>query len=136
MRGRLALTQPYLRREVRVDEPVACILLVTLVRDDPDLLAPFDRIVVATGAPYPLGTGELAMGLLDLGAGHWPLVSQVMTQPEVRDWFYYRARTPTGGRFVSLAKPNQKIIVIGDAAKAGKSKEAIGSAFEAALLGA
>jgi hypothetical protein len=76
------------------------------------------------------------MGLLDIGAGHWPLVSEVMTRPDVRDWFYYRARTPTGGRFISLAKPGQKIVVIGDAAKAGKSKEAIGSAFEAALLGA
>jgi hypothetical protein len=106
------------------------------VRDDPDLLAPFDRIVIATGASYPFGTGGLAMGLLDIGAGHWPLVSQVMTRPEVRDWFYYRARTPTGGRFMWLAKPGQKVTVIGDAAKAGKSKEAIGSAFEAALLGA
>jgi 2,4-dienoyl-CoA reductase-like NADH-dependent reductase (Old Yellow Enzyme family) len=106
------------------------------VRDDPDLLAPFDRIVIATGASYPFGTGGLAMGLLDIGAGHWPLVSQVMTRPEVRDWFYYRARTPTGGRFMWLAKPGQKVTVIGDAARAGKSKEAIGSAFEAALLGA
>jgi 2,4-dienoyl-CoA reductase-like NADH-dependent reductase (Old Yellow Enzyme family) len=105
------------------------------VRTDPDLLAPFDRLVVATGASYPFGTGELAMGLLDIGAGRWPLVSEVMTRPDVRDWFYYRARTPTGGRFVWLAKPGQKITVIGDAAKAGKSKEAIGSAFEAALLG-
>jgi 2,4-dienoyl-CoA reductase-like NADH-dependent reductase (Old Yellow Enzyme family) len=106
------------------------------VHDDPDLLAPFDRIVVATGASYPFGTGGLAMGLLDIGAGHWPLVSGIMTRSDVRDWFYYRARTPTGGQFISLAKPGQKVIVIGDAAKAGKSKEAIGSAFEAALLGA
>jgi NADPH-dependent 2,4-dienoyl-CoA reductase/sulfur reductase-like enzyme len=105
------------------------------VRDDPDLLAPFDRIVVATGASYPFGTGGLAMGLLDIGAGHWPVVSKVMTWPDVRDWFYYRVRTPTGGQFRSLAKPGQEIVVIGDAAKAGKSKDAIGSAFEAALLG-
>ena len=29
---------------------------------EPDLLAPFDRIVIATGARYPLGLGPLAMG--------------------------------------------------------------------------
>jgi adenine/guanine phosphoribosyltransferase-like PRPP-binding protein len=33
-----------------------------------------------------------------------------------------------------LAKPGQTVVVIGDAAQAGKSKEAIASAFEAALL--
>jgi 2,4-dienoyl-CoA reductase-like NADH-dependent reductase (Old Yellow Enzyme family) len=107
----------------------------TDVRREPDLLAPFDRIVVATGASYPLGTGTLAMGLLESGAGRWPIVSRIMTSPKVRDWFYYRARKPTGETFTSLAKPGQKVVVIGDAAKAGKSKEAIGSAFEAALLG-
>jgi hypothetical protein len=58
-----------------------------------------------------------------------------MKSPKVRDWFYYRARKPTGERFTSLARPGQKLVVIGDAAKAGKSKEAISSAFEAALLG-
>jgi 2,4-dienoyl-CoA reductase-like NADH-dependent reductase (Old Yellow Enzyme family) len=106
----------------------------TDVRREPDLLVPFDRIVVATGASYPFGTGALAMGMLDIGAGRWPIVSRIMTSPKVRDWFYYRARKATGEAFVSLAKPGQKVVVIGDAAKAGKSKEAIGSAFEAALL--
>ena len=43
--------------------------LSTDVIDDPDLLAPFDRIVVATGASYPYGLGPWAMALLDLGAG-------------------------------------------------------------------
>jgi hypothetical protein len=74
------------------------------------------------------------MGLLERGAGHWPLLSQIMSSPKVRDWFYYRARKPTGDDFIGLANPGQTVIVIGDAAKAGKSKEAIGSAFEAALL--
>jgi hypothetical protein len=99
------------------------------------LLAPFDRIVVATGASYPLGLGEPAMALLDLGGGHWPGVEQMMVQPKVRDWFYYRARRATAHRFTKLAKPGQKVVVIGDAGKPGKSKEAIASAFEAALLG-
>ena len=106
----------------------------TDVTEEPALLAPFDRIVVATGAAYPLGTGALAMGLLERGAGHWPVVSQIMTSPKVRDWFYYRARKPTADDFTWLAKPGQIVTVIGDAAKPGKSKEAIASAFEAALL--
>jgi 2,4-dienoyl-CoA reductase-like NADH-dependent reductase (Old Yellow Enzyme family) len=99
-----------------------------------DMLEPFDRIVIATGAAYPLGTGALVKRLLESGAGHWPLLSQLMTQPKVRDWFYYRARRTTAQRFERLAKPPQTVTVIGDAAKPGKSKEAIASAFEAALL--
>ena len=106
----------------------------TDVIKEPGLLGPFDRIVVATGAAYPFGTGALAMGLLERGAGHWPIVSRVMTSPTVRDWFYYRARRATADRFTRLAKPDQIVTVIGDAAKPGKSKEAIASAFEAALL--
>jgi 2,4-dienoyl-CoA reductase-like NADH-dependent reductase (Old Yellow Enzyme family) len=101
---------------------------------EPDLLASFDRIVVATGAAYPAGTGPLAMGLLKRGFGHWPIMSRIMKSPKVRDWFYYRARKPTAERFTRLAKPGQTITVIGDAGKPGKSKEAIAGAFEAALL--
>jgi hypothetical protein len=108
--------------------------LGTDVTRQPALLAPFQRIVIATGAAYPAGTGALAMGLLERGAGHWPLVSRIMTWPKVRDWFYYRARKATGDDFVWLAQPGQIVTVIGDASKPGKSKEAIASAFEAALL--
>jgi 2,4-dienoyl-CoA reductase-like NADH-dependent reductase (Old Yellow Enzyme family) len=107
----------------------------TDIADRPDLLAPFDRIVIATGATYPLGTGPLTMRLLERGAGRWPAVSWLMKSPRVRNWFYYRARHPTGHRFAKLAKPGQTVTVIGDAAQPGKSKEAIASAFEAALLG-
>ena len=107
----------------------------TNVTRGPDLLAPFNRIVVASGATYPFGLGPLAMGLLDLGAGHWPGLSQLLSTPSVRDWFYYRGRQATADRFKRLAKTGQTVTVIGDAAKPGKSKEAIASAFEAALLG-
>jgi dimethylglycine catabolism A len=51
-----------------------------------------------------------------------------------RDWLYYRARQGTADRFRRLAKPGQTVIAIGDAVRAGKSKPAIASAFEAALL--
>ena len=79
--------------------------LSTDVIDDPELLAPFDRIVVATGASYPYGLGPWAMALLDLGAGGWPGISQIMSEPKVRDWFYYRARSGTADRFRGLAQP-------------------------------
>ncbi len=38
----------------------------------PGLLAPFDRIVIATGAAYRFGLGPIETTLLDCGAGHWP----------------------------------------------------------------
>src|ERR1051325_10260861 len=96
----------------------------TDIAREPSLLAPFDRIVVATGASYPLGLGPLIMKLLELGAGHWPVIARKMSEPALRDWFYYRGRSATGGRFKRLAKPDQKVVVIGDALKPGKRKEA------------
>jgi 2,4-dienoyl-CoA reductase-like NADH-dependent reductase (Old Yellow Enzyme family) len=101
----------------------------------PDELAGFDRIVIATGARYRFGLGSLPALLLDHGAGHWPGLRQLFSWPPFRDWFYHRARRAAGDDNRSLAKPSQKVIVIGDAARAGKSQPAIASAFEAALLG-
>jgi dimethylglycine catabolism A len=101
----------------------------------PDVLAGFDRIVIAAGARYRFGLGRLPALLLDRGAGHWPGLRQLFSWPPFRDWFYHRARRPTGDDFRRLAKPGQKVTVIGDAARAGKSQPAIASAFEAALLG-
>ena len=95
---------------------------------------PFDRIVIATGATYRYGLGRLPFLLLDMGAGSWPGLAQIFSNPKFRDWFYHRARAATGAAFKALAKPNQKIMVIGDARTPGKSKPAIESAFEAALL--
>jgi dimethylglycine catabolism A len=101
----------------------------------PDVLTGFDRIVIATGAHYRFGLAPLPGLLLDRGAGHWPGLRQLFSWPLFRDWFYHRARRPTGDDFRRLAKPEQKVTVIGDAAHAGKSQPAIASAFEAALLG-
>jgi 2,4-dienoyl-CoA reductase-like NADH-dependent reductase (Old Yellow Enzyme family) len=107
----------------------------TDVTAQPRLLASYDRIVIATGAQYRYGLGPIATTLLDWGVGRWPGVSQLLSLPALRDWFYYKARQGTADRFVRLAKPGQAVVVIGDAAQAGKSKQAIASAFEAALLG-
>jgi 2,4-dienoyl-CoA reductase-like NADH-dependent reductase (Old Yellow Enzyme family) len=101
----------------------------------PDVLAGFDRIVIATGARYRFGLGPLPGLLLERGAGHWPGLRRLFSWALFRGWFYHRARRATGGDFRALAKPGQKVTAIGDAAHAGKSQPAIASAFEAALLG-
>jgi len=106
----------------------------TDVHAQPELLAPFDRIVIATGADYRYGLGPLARAALACGAGRWPGMWRVFSQAKVRDWFYHRARRATGDTFRALARPGQTVVVIGDAVQAGKSKPAISSAFEAALL--
>jgi dimethylglycine catabolism A len=100
----------------------------------PGELASFDRIVIATGARYRFGLGPLPAMLLDRGAGHWPGFERIFKVPAFRNWFYDRARAATGDDFRGLAKPGQKVTVIGDAVRAGKSRPAITSAFEAALL--
>jgi dimethylglycine catabolism A len=102
--------------------------------DRPEVLAPFDRLVIATGAAYRFGLGPIATGMLDNGAARWPGVSRLFSAPRVRDWFYYQARRGTAERFKRLAKPGQRVTVIGDAIRAGKSKQAIAGAFDAALL--
>jgi hypothetical protein len=105
------------------------------VRANRDLLAPFDRIVIATGARYRPGLGGVAACVLDLGLARWPGLRQMFSSPRLRDWFYHRARRGTASDFSSLVRPGQRSIVIGDAARPGKSKEAIASAFAAALQG-
>jgi hypothetical protein len=104
------------------------------VMRSPHLLASYDRIVIATGAKYRFGLGDLPGMLLDLGAGRWPGFKQVFSMSAFREWLYYRARKGTGEAFRRLAGPDQKVVVIGDAIAAGKSRTAIASAFEAALL--
>jgi dimethylglycine catabolism A len=106
----------------------------TDVGSRPLLLDSFDRIVIATGARYRFCLGPVAKAVLNLGAARWPGIRTLFEQSKFRDWFYYRAREGTAPAFKNLAKPTQKVIAIGDAVEAGKSKAAISSAFEAALL--
>ena len=104
------------------------------VAAEPHVLAPFDRLVIATGARYRFGLGGIATKTLDWGVGRWPLLSTCLSAAKFRDWFYYTARHGTADRFRQLAKPGQAVVAIGDAVTAGKSREAIASAFEAALV--
>jgi hypothetical protein len=105
------------------------------VRRNPDLLAPFDRIVIASGARYRFGLGPLAKFLLGAGLARRLPLRNLFSRPGLRDWFYFRARRGAGDDIRRLARPGQTVVTIGDAKKAGKSKEAIASAFSAALLG-
>ncbi len=98
------------------------------------LLAEFDRVVVASGARYRYGLGALVPWMLDVGMGRSGLLARLFESSRLRNWFYYRARSATGRRFVGLVLPHQKVDVIGDARAAGKGKEAIADAFRAALL--
>jgi hypothetical protein len=100
----------------------------------PEPLAAYDRIVIATGARYRFGLGRLPEWLIDRGAGRWPVVRDILAMPAFRRWFYDTARRGTGDLYRGIARPGQEVIVIGDAAKAGKSGPAIASAFAAALL--
>jgi 2,4-dienoyl-CoA reductase-like NADH-dependent reductase (Old Yellow Enzyme family) len=104
------------------------------VRQSPDVLGPFDRIVIATGARYCFGLGPLVSFLLDAGFARRPPLRNVFSRPALRDWFYFKARRGSGEDIHRLARPGQTVMTIGDARKPGKSKEAIASAFAAALL--
>jgi 2,4-dienoyl-CoA reductase-like NADH-dependent reductase (Old Yellow Enzyme family) len=100
---------------------------------EPGLLEGFDRIVVATGAAYPKGAGALLRGLLAAGvARSWPL-SGLMRRPSLREWFYYRARHPTGTGVAALLPQGPAVEIIGDARRPGRAREAIENAVMAAL---
>lgn len=100
----------------------------------PEVLDGFDRIIIATGARYRFGLGGLVTALLKRGAGRWPGFRRLFSAPWFREWFYFRARRGTAEAIRPLARSGQAVLAIGDAARPGKGKEAIASAFEAALL--
>lgn len=97
-------------------------------------LRSYERLVFATGARYRYGLGNLVPRLLDSGFGKSKLGRRLITSPPLRKWFYYGARRGSGPDMLGLAQPDQKVQVIGDAARAGKAREAIDGAFRAAAL--
>ena len=82
---------------------------------------------------YRHGLGAVVPGLLDAGWGRRGPVKRLFRSPRLRNWFYYSARRATGEGMKRLARSGQTVTVIGDAARAGKSKEAIADAYRAAL---
>ena len=104
------------------------------VTREPQVLAAYDRVVFATGAHYRYRLGRMVPRLLDLGLGKSRLGVRLLSSPRVREWLYYGARRGTGPDVWHLAHPDQKVTVIGDAARAGKARDAVDGAFRAALL--
>jgi 2,4-dienoyl-CoA reductase-like NADH-dependent reductase (Old Yellow Enzyme family) len=100
----------------------------------PQVLASYDRVVFATGARYRYGLGRVVPRLLDLGLGKSRLGRRLLSSPRVRQWLYHGARRGTGPDMWQLAPPGQKAMVIGDAERAGKARDAVDGAFRAALL--
>jgi hypothetical protein len=97
-----------------------------------DLPDRFDRIVVATGAQYEGSATRAVWTALRLGLGKTALARRMFKSARLRDWFYYRARrsaVPDVGQFEL-----RQVTVIGDAAKPGKTREAVESAYKAALI--
>jgi len=74
----------------------------------------------------------MAHWLLDAGLGKSAIVRWLFSSVRVRNWFYDSARSATGETRRAPANPGQHVVVIGDAARAGKSQQAIASAFRAA----
>ncbi len=56
-----------------------------------EVLAPFDRVVIASGAAYRFGLGALAVATLDAGLARAPGLAQLFKNAPLRDWFYHRA---------------------------------------------
>lgn len=98
-------------------------------------LAAFDRVIIATGARYRYGLGVVVRWALPRGLARRGALARLAASPRWRDWFYHRARVATGVDVLAMTRPGQRVMVIGDAGRAGKSQPAILQAFEAALLG-
>lgn len=101
----------------------------------PAHLAPFDRVVVATGAAWRPGLGGLVRLLLASGLARRRPLRRLLAAPALRELAYHRARLATGDRLAALLRPEQRLVVIGDARRPGRAGAAIASAFAAALLG-
>lgn len=93
-----------------------------------------DRVVVATGARYRLGLGRVIPPILGTGLANLSPARRLFAVPRVRQWLYYRIRRGAGATLArELGIDARKVTVIGDAAKAGKARDAIATAFEAAF---
>jgi 2,4-dienoyl-CoA reductase-like NADH-dependent reductase (Old Yellow Enzyme family) len=104
-------------------------------RRHPEMLRGYDRIIIATGATYRWGGGAIVRRLLEGGWGKaWPM-RKLFAAARVRNWLYFRARVATGTDYRALVHTGQKFTILGDAARAGKGRDAIESAFRAAYFG-
>jgi NADPH-dependent 2,4-dienoyl-CoA reductase/sulfur reductase-like enzyme len=106
--------------------------LGTEIADASELLnRGFDRVIVATGARYRHGLGPIVHHSLVHGWARSVVCRRFFDSPSLKDWLYYRGREPALPKLGKLS--GDKVQVIGDAAAPGKTREAIESAFNAAL---
>jgi dimethylglycine catabolism A len=94
-----------------------------------------DQVVVATGAHYRFGLGALVPRVLRTRAARGRVADKLFASSHLRDLLYYRLRAGRGAELAGrlTVDPATEVVVIGDAARAGKAREAITSAFEVAL---
>lgn len=111
--------------------------LGTTAKVGSELLQDADLVVIAAGARYRAGLGPLVEKILDTGLMKSRAIKKFFRSQRVRDFFYYRLRVGRGDSLVRAlglgGLSNDRVVIIGDAAQAGKAREAITSAFEAAL---
>lgn len=102
-----------------------------------EILQEADLVVIAAGARYRAGFGPLVEKILNTALMKSGAVKKVFSNHRVRDFFYYRFRVGRGNSLVRTlglgGLPSDRLVIIGDAAQAGKAREAITSAFDAAL---
>jgi dimethylglycine catabolism A len=104
----------------------------TPITDLADIPDGFDRIVIATGARYKAGLSGFVTALLRLRFGKTAFARRLFSSARVRDWFYYDARRSAIPKLGKLE--GDRVIVMGDAVRPGKTREAVESAFKAALV--
>jgi 2,4-dienoyl-CoA reductase-like NADH-dependent reductase (Old Yellow Enzyme family) len=101
------------------------------------LLREADVVVVAAGARYRGGVGPIVEAVLSSGVMDFGPMKRLFRVQWIRNALYYTVRIGRGRSLVRQLKlagrPRGSVLVIGDAARAGKAREAIASAFEAAL---
>jgi 2,4-dienoyl-CoA reductase-like NADH-dependent reductase (Old Yellow Enzyme family) len=94
-----------------------------------------DRVVVATGARYRTGLNRIVPRVLGSGLLRSRIGDRVFRVPRLREALYYRLRVANGAQVAAKCGLDPaKTVVIGDAASAGRAREAVASAFRAALL--
>lgn len=95
-----------------------------------------DVVVVATGAHYRFGLSRLVPRLLRSRLGRSRPAARLFASPRLRDLLYYRLRAGRGQALVPrlAAGSDTRVVVLGDAARAGKTRDAVVAAHDAALL--
>ena len=97
------------------------------------LLDGFDHVVIASGAHYRWGLGAAMRALIQSGLMRRAPLKRIAENKTVRSYFYSRLRAGWHDDLGIMKKERFSVEVIGDAARPGRSEQAIHSAYEAAF---